>query len=483
MLNKSKRILAVLLALILVFALAGCSKTEGDGSSADVEYITDITYVDGENTSGDTTGGNTSGGTTGGNTSGSTTTTNGKVNPADYKGTTIQFAHTFPNFSDDGATGYVVEKFEKEYGIKVELVYCSMDNYANELSGLISAGKAPTVGRSNGDYPACLGYFQSLDAAKIDYTDDIWNQNTFKLTTYNGAPYMCDTVGNYWTELDLVVYSKSALKAANCPTPEELDKAGNWNFDSFLQIGEKLKAKDSNSKGISFHTYDVVLNMAGGSVYKLGSDNYIVNGIDNSTTAIMQKLATAKKGGYFTISGASDLITGSAGIITDHIWSLRNDGDLKNYPNRNDLGFYYLPAYEKGGATPATGIFRGWGIIKGCNENSATGSKAAVAGGIFLRYYLDVNNYDLKNAFLSTDAENFFYEITSFYSETDNYNPYLTYCGLNNGVSGIDPQKDVYTHMNDDPSQIPSQMASIKSKVQNGVDKLNSHIDKSLSAH
>ena len=66
----------------------------------------------------------------------------------------------------------------------------------------------------------------------------------------------------------------------------------------------------------------------------------------------------------------------------------------------SDIGFTFLPSWN-GEKYKPTSFVRGWGLCKG--------AKNPVAAGIFLRYYLDVNNYDTGSAFISKDAENFFF--------------------------------------------------------------------------
>lgn len=492
MFNTAKRAIAIMLTLVLVFALAGCSKPVDDGSS--IEYIEQIetVVIGGDSSTGSDNAQQTQSGTSTPTTSGTSTPSGSDVdaeysdspvlaNPADYKGTKIIFASTIDP-KDDG-TDYVVSKFEEEYGIEVKIIVPTLDNYNSEMSNLIASGKAPTVGRSNGDAPIYVGYFDSLDVAKINYKHELWNQNTFKRSTYNGSPYLLDTMGNFWTEIDMVVYSKSILRKANCPTPKELDDAGNWTFDNYLMIGQKTAAEVEGCVGASYNSYDVLLNMAGGSVYKVDANNRLVNGIDANTTAVFQKIAQGFKDDYINSGGPTGLINNTVAISTTHLWSLRNDGNLATHPNYNDLGFYYLPSFEKGGARPVTGLFRGWGIMKGCNQNPETGSKAAVAGGLFLSEYLDVNNYDLNNSFLTEEAKTFFFNLCALYAETDNYNPYYTVYNLNEGISGIDDDKEVYSVMYADPAQVPSMMAAVKSAVQKGVDNLNKYVDQQLSAH
>ena len=390
------------------------------------------------------------------------------------KGTKIIFASTI-NPKSDG-TDYVLSSFEKEYGIEVQVIVPTLENYYAEMQALIAAGMAPTVGRSAGDAPLYVGYFQPLDAAGIDYTDPIWDQRMFKLSTHNGSPYLCNTLGNFWTEADIVVYSKSLLKKANCYTPEELDAMGKWNFDTYLEIGQ-VTAKLDGCNGASVASYDTLLHMSGGAVYKTDSNNRMVNGIDENSTEIFQKIAQGFKDNALASGGVAGLINGSVSITTTGMWSLRTDGNLVSYPNWSDLGFYYLPSYEDGGERYVTGQLRGWGIFKGCNENASTGANAAKAGGLFLRYYLDVDNYALDSSFLSEEAKTFFFKMCSLYIETDNYNPYYTTYSLNEGISGIDDDKEVYSIMRSDPAQVSSMMAAAKSAVQKGVDNLNKFID------
>ena len=496
MLNKTKRVLALMLAVVMVFALVGCSKVEDEGSSVLVEYITEYETIQGESTSSDDDGaqtqtpGTSTPGTSTPGTSGTENPSEGesndfadspvKANPADYKGTKIIFASTIDP-KDDG-TDYVVSKFEEEYGIEVEITVPTLENYNAEMTALIQAGKAPTVGRSNGDAPIYVGYFDSLDKAQLNFEHELWNQNTFKLSTYNGKPYLCDTMGNFWTEIDMVTYSKSLLKKANCPTPEELDKQGNWTFDSYLMIGKET-AKLEGCDGASYNSYDALLNMGGGTVYRPDSNNYMTNGIDANTTAIFKKIAQGFKDKYIKSGATTGLINNTISITTTHLWSLRTDGNLATHTNYNDLGFYYLPAFEKGAPRPVTGLFRGWGIMRKCNENPATGPKSAVAGGLFLSEYLDVNNYNLDKSFLTEEAKTFFFKLCALYAETENYNPYYTTYDLNEGISGINDDKEVYAIMQSDPAQVPSMMTAVKSAVEKGCKNLNNYIDQQINSH
>ncbi len=483
MFNKVKRILALMMALVLVFTLAACGKTEEETSVIIVEEE-EIEYVDGgsgdSNDSADNNaqqGGSTSNKNDkdkNNNSANADNLMNDGIDPEDYRGKTIKFISTIDPAVDE--SGPVVENFEKEFGITVEIIPSGLDEHAQKCMGLISAGKSPDVARSNGDFPAFMGYLQSLDAAKLNYKEEIWNQNTFKLTTFGGSPYLCDTVGNIWSEIDIVMYSKSLLKRANANTPEDYDKAGKWTWDAYFEIGKACQ-KVTGKPGCAINSYECYFHAAGGNVYRI-ENGKVVNGIDNNSVTIMQKYAQARKDNILMTgkSVTAALMEGEIGITTLHAWSLKKTGDLRD-AKWDDLGFYYLPYYDdaaaQSGDRPLTGIFRGWGLVRGANE--------PVAAGLFLREYLDVNNYDVGGTYISPAAETFFFEVNSV--DYNKYNPYLTYIDMNAAVTGVKANKEIYSAMYLDPSQVNTQMAAVKSAVDKGVKNINDYIEQYASAH
>ena len=482
MFNKAKRILALLMAFVMVFSLAACGNQEDELSVIVVEEE-EIEYVENNSGSGDGQQGGdaqTSGGSSKTEKGDKDQTNtdglmNDGINPEDYRGKTIQFISTIDPAVDE--SGPVVENFEKEYGITVEIVPSGLDEHAQKCQGLIAAGKSPDVARSNGDFPAFMGYLQSLDAAKLDYDEEIWNQNTFKLTTFGGSPYLCDTVGNIWSEIDIVMYSKSLLKRANAYTPQEYDAQGKWTWDAFFEIGKACQ-KVTGKPGAVINSYECYFHAAGGSVYKI-ENGKVVNGIDNNAVAIMSKYAQARKDNILLIgkSVTAALMEGVAGIGTLHAWSLKKTGDMRD-AKWDDLGFYYLPYYDEAAAQtgnrPLTGIFRGWGLVKGAKE--------PVAAGLFLREYLDVNNYDVAGTYITPEAETFFFQVNSI--DYANYNPYLTYIDLNAATTGVKANTEVYSAaMSGDPAQVSKQMAAVKATVDKGVKNINDFIDQNLNSH
>ncbi len=399
---------------------------------------------------------------------------NDGVDPSDYWGKTIKFISTIDPAVDE--SGPVVENFEKEYGITVQIIPSGLDEHAQKIMGLIAADQSPDVARSNGDFPAFLGYMQSLDAAKLDYNEPIWNQNTFKMTTFGGSPYLCDTVGNIWAEADIVMYSKSLLRRANAYTPEEYDAMGKWTWEAFFEIGNAVQKVNGGKPGCAINSYECFYHAAGGSVYKLNNER-ITNGFNSKTVEIMTKYSQARKDNIlmFGKSVTAALMEGEIGITTLHAWSLKKTGDLRN-GKWDDYGFYYLPYYDEAAAATgirsATGVFKGWGICKGAKE--------PVAAGLFLREYLDVNNYDVGGTFITPDAERFFFEVTNI--DYSNYNPYFTYIDMNYFITGVKSTSDIYAGMYYDPNQVNTIVAAAKSAVDKGVNNINTFIEQNINS-
>ncbi len=478
MFNTTKRVFALVLAIVLVFSLAGCSKPVDDGSS--VEWIVEeqIEYVDGS--SGNSNNNNNNNNTSGGNTttSGGDTTSkddkpnnpktliNNNVDYTKYKGRTVKFAATIDPKNDE--SGPMVENFEKEYGIKIDVVQSDQSNYANQLAGWIAAGTSPDVARVNGDFPTCMGYLQSLDAAKLDYNEDFWNENMFKYSTFGGSPYLCDAKNNIWTEIDIVIYSKSMLKRAGANTPEEYDKAGKWTWDAFFEICRKVKNIDPASmQGGAFVSREHVIHAMGGSLIHYENGKF-VSGISTRTQEAMVKFTTAWKEEIIGWGAISDgIVKGTCGIGTVHAWALKKTGFFQNTTyNTADLGFYYLPRWDEKSDYGNTGMVRGWGIIRGAAE--------PVAAGIFLREYLDVSNYDSSSTFISPEAETFFYRVTSI--DYNKWNPYIIYYDYQDGIAGTKFEEH-NNAMSGDPNQVGPAMASIKSCMERAAANINKFVE------
>ena len=522
MFNKAKRIIALLMAVVLVFSLAGCGNT-GNESDVEIEYqdvyvdqygnpvdpnavssnnnTTDASSEDNtsnassdnannnssdnaNNTSSDNKQNNTSSDNKQNNTSSddkqnntssddkqnntssdnnANSNSNG-VNPEDYRGKTVVFATTILSSEDE--SGPVVDSFEKQYGITVKEVL--VGEIITEVGGMIASGQTVDCIRSNGDFPAVMSIMQSLTPAKLDYNDPIWDQNVFKESTYGGEPYLCSTVGNIWNEAVCVLYSKSLLQRAGAYTPEEYDKAGKWTWDAFAEIARAV----NKLEGAYGCTFDIaqMLGSAGVGIYDYNNGKFENGMKDERFVEAFTKLTQWRKEGFVTDSGVNQFSDGTVGLAVSLGWGLKKNGSNVN-ANWNDIGCYYLPAYDENTPAYSTSFFRGWGLVRG--------SKEPVAAGLFLRYYLDVNNYDTSSAFIHDEAEKFFFE----YTNVDYDRIFMDYTyglpGHNmDSITGGFEKWDVWNVSWGDPAQVATQLKKLSDALDKAIININNHVAK-----
>lgn len=379
------------------------------------------------------------------------------------RGTTVKFA-TWKNPETD-EDGPVIKYFKEKYGINVEIVTVPQDTYIMDLSGKIASGDSPDIYFCNADFPGCLTVLQPLEAAGLDFSDPIWDQSMIKLSTVGGKPYLVNTVGNIWNEVDCVYYNKKLLERNNITTPEEYYEQGKWTFDAMTKVMTSVKNLGSKYIG-GYIKVESLLGSTGTNFYNW-KDGKFLNGINDDLTNVMKYISNSIKNGL--VKGTSnenrdEFLNGNVGIAVTNAYGLKKTGYWKKM-DPSSIGFTYLPDYDESHKAVTTGLFRGWGLIKG--------SKNPKAAGAFLRYYLDVNNYDTSSAFISEEAETFFFKLTG--ADTSEKNPYM-FVGIEN-VTGTKNQ-DYLDIAKADPNQVSQKLSAISNVVDSNVKILNTTIDK-----
>ena len=384
------------------------------------------------------------------------------VNPEDYRGTEVAFATTVLSATDE--SGPVIDAFEKKYGITVKEILVGFNVY--EIAGKIAAGVNIDVMRTNADFPAAMAVLQPITTAKLDMNDPIWDQSMFEYSTFGDEPYLCNTVGNIWSENACVIYSKSLLKRANAHTPEEYDRMGKWTWDAYAEIARAVDAMDGMGTGIRGTTVDdcYLLASAGFQLYKFENGKF-VNGLkDSEHVAAFTKIASWNKAGFVSNSVVDPFSKGNVGITTGLSgWSLKKTGSNRNY-NWSDIGFYYMPAYEEGAKVYGAAPMKAWGICRGADN--------PVGAGIFLRYYLDINNYDVGGTFITPEAEMFFFNSTGNVNYMNNFVSVYTAGDSTQDLTGFFEWdwEGLYLH---DPTQMATKLSALSPSVDKACDLLN----------
>ena len=477
MLNKFVGISAKIVCLLLVLALAaGCGSS---GNSSDEWIYSEIVVTeDGGNEgtqSGDASG--TDNVSTGSNGSSSTTSggkdgpsgsgSSGGVNPEDYRGTTVKYATwKNPNQNEDGD---VVDDFQKKYGIKVEVVMVPQETYVNEIAGRVAAGNSPDIFFDNCFFPSSVAVLQPIDAMKLDLSDPIWDKGMLEMSKLGGKSFLVNTVGNIWSEVDCVFYNKKIFADNNITTPEDYYNAGKWTWKALTTCMTKVKNAGYIGGYIDMET---LLASTGAGFYSFKNGKF-ANSVNNMTYNVITQMAQWVSDGLIKPPIEENLlnnfITGKAGIAITNAFGLKETGYFQDM-NDKDVGFTYLPSYDSNTKAYTTGLFRGWGLIRG--------AKNPVAAGIFLRYYLDVNNYDYEEAFINSEAADFFLKLTTGV-ETNDKNPYMLL-----GITALcnEQPRDYKEFVSQAPGQVRTAISAKMNTFTSNANKVNSEIDKQLKA-
>lgn len=458
-----KRVLSVLCILSLSVAVfSGCSKNPDEYS-----IISDIIIEDddsGETSNSSKTENQSTGTDSKGTGNSSSSGGNSKVNPADYKGTTITYA-TWER-SEGIDTQAICNKFKNKYGITVKILNVAQKTYIQEITSMISSGNSPDVIKDCDFWPEFINISQPLENAKIDLSDALWDQEHLKQASANGKHYsIASKSGN--NDRIIVYYNKKLLQSNGIRTPEEYKSIGQWNFEALTAIMQKVSAIGKTYRGAYMDDNGSILYPCfGTNVFKY-KDGKFTTGINDTVFIELSKQIAEWHKQDLMASVREDFIDGKAGIAIASTYGLRKAGYWRNM-KYSDIGYIEIP--KMGNTEPYSAVsWQGFGVCKG--------AKNPVAAGIFLTYYLNDDNLDLVNNYISEDAYTYH---SSGYSATNRYVDTRTsvyYC------LGLDRQ--IYTRMveSTDPSQIPALLSSLNNQVNGYVKRIQAVYDNAIKSN
>lgn len=471
----TKRLFCLVLAVLMLASFAGCKKG-GDVSelSDEIEYIYQYESAPGNSGEQNDTqvdnaqnSQNAQTNSTASNTKPSTTGSDFDKKAEKYRGTKVVLATwRDPNVDEDGP---VIKAFKKKYGIDVEIDTIGQGTYINTVASRIASGDAPDIYFCTATFPSGLQCLQPIDVAEIDFSDPIWDKSMLEKSKVNGKSYLVNTVGNIWNEITCVFYNKKIFRDNNITTPEEYYKAGKWTFETFEKAMRDVKAASKDYTG-AYIDFNALLGSTGSAYWKWENGKFSNGVTGNQRFAdVTRYFANWKKDGLIrgiNQSYTADFKNGKCGMAVCEAWGLKRTGYWRNM-NFEDIGFTFVPSFDANTKATISGCYRGWGICKG--------AKNPVAAGVFLRYYLDVNNYDTASAFITPEAESFFFKLTSSGSITDKFY-YMV--GGSDGLATATSHKKIIGIATGDPGQVKASLDALKNTIDSDVNDLNNYIAK-----
>lgn len=448
----TKKILALLLTVaMLVVVATGCNSNSGTNSNP-----SSVPGGAGDSTDVDNNGGSTNDNTNSDTPNADNSTGNSStVKPTTLRGTTVKFA----TWIDVAKTEYgpVIQAFTKKTGIKVKIVNVPQHEYITKLTGYIAAGNAPDVINDNSEFPRTVGITQPVTVAGINPKDAIWNPIITEMSTLKGKTYLVSSKQASFQTSGLLYYNKKLFANNGITTPEQYVKQNNWTWETFNKAANDIKNAAGIKLGCVFDTGVFTCSYGAGFVkYKQGQ---FYSGVDETVlTDVWRFLQTGVKSGLFDLGAKAQFVQGQAGMCVTDTYGLKKNGYFSAMKN-SDLGVTYLPKRNKTDKNyPRGGFITAYGIAKG--------AKNPLGAGEFLKYYLDMDNYDTNKIYKTA-------EFTAFAKEIVN-TPYTL-----NSVYWDDSLQDVTGQTfnkyvkTSDPSQIKANLDKVKNTVNAAVKKAN----------
>lgn len=250
----TKRLIALFLVLILIFALVGCGKEKRKIiqltlSTEDSEAIlaaAGIMLPDVEEVA----------------AAGST---------IDY----YSWEDPFHNYAEDEIinTGYWT--FKNKYGCEINWIECTYSMRFDGLANLILAGTSPDFYRA---YPEMFpekpikGMFQPTDDY-IDYNDPLWKGMSDYVYAYfslNGRPYI---IGTDTTPGPVCAYNRRVMDEWGFDDPAELYYNDEWTWDKFLSMCLEFNDPDEEKYALSgFSISYALMHSSGASVVQYDTE-------------------------------------------------------------------------------------------------------------------------------------------------------------------------------------------------------------------
>lgn len=409
-----KRGMALILSVVLCFALCAC----GDkGGSSELTIGDGDDYAGlGEMAVGDATGnGDTDDATDSSNSnddgssssSGTVNTNNDWLNdiPKKLQGTTV----TFAVWGDENATEYakVAKLFTKKTKINIKWVTYNEEKYVSSIVEQNAAGKGPDIVIMNFTFPTALEMVQELPS-QFNLEDGFWDPRVTEAFSVKGKNYF---VNSYKTPFPnggtFLYYYKSIFSNNNIKSPQDYIDEGQWTWENLAKCLREVKQKGFDggtlfpqyiwpSTGSTFISYDPKT-----ATFSSGLSN--AKDKQNILKAI-QYVSELQKDGIISNNPLSRITTGqmAVGLVADY--GMKYNGWFRGI-SASALGVVDLPDTFNGQkAEYLSTSQRAYGIGKD--------AKNVEGAYYFLRFFLDIDNYDEADAdiFLNKNMERFYKE-------------------------------------------------------------------------
>ncbi len=309
-----KRIIAIVLALVLIFALVGCGKEKRQIikltlSTEDSEAIMAAAGI--------------------------------RLPPAETAAganTTVKWLawyDEFHNYREDEVINTGFYTFTEKYGGEVEWIECDYFERMNDLANLILSGNPPDFTpfgtNSTACYPMCCikGQYQPIDPY-IDYNDPLWAD--MKET----ADYFVLGGNHYAIVFDLgvanvVPYNRRVIEEWGFDDPAELYANDEWTWDVFYDMCVEFSDGDENRYALDGYAYaGALVESTGQQMLQIDENGIFYSNIDSPEIERAENLI------YDLAKNDCKYHEGNS------MWALRNNATFGSGVKEGDCLFYVI---------------------------------------------------------------------------------------------------------------------------------------------
>jgi len=373
------RVLCLVLVAVMVLTLVGCGGNENPESSTPGDVSTN--------------GGNSAGGES------------LKAVPSDLKGTKIKMLIWWTEAGDDKAKA---AKMKAESGIEVTYDSQSMDKYQTYLSAKVMSQDPPAIAAIVNEWypqPITRNLMQPISNVEgWNFKDSsIYATSLMDQFGYKGEHYGIALKGGTNCTFHVMFFNKKILaKCGVKQDPYKLWKAGNWNWDTFLEIAQKCTKPNDGLSGVT-NVGQYAWMLSAGQDFVKSTKAGLKNNIKSPEVLNAWNwnwdLINTHKVVDTSFTGQTPFFQGKAAMLGAGSYMMQAEASRTNYvPQQMKDDWSVVPFPSPRGMSIAACDGTVWGFPRG-----VTGKKLQSAAW-FLRYYLDdSNNPDMLDDFYPSD--------------------------------------------------------------------------------
>jgi ABC-type glycerol-3-phosphate transport system substrate-binding protein len=382
--------------------------------------------------------------------------------PASLKNTTVKY-FTWDNPKKYPVEKALIEKFEKDTGVKVAIEVGDYAKFVEQLNVKIASGSSPDVVRLLTNDVFRVNSLQPLQNTGFNFNDTAWDQTTMKDFTFGGKAYATNLVKTHQFNSLITYYNKKLIEDEDLQDPAELWKTGRWTWAKFEEISKDfIKGNKSVRYGASFCPFQTYSLAMGVDLIALVNGKYVSKMTDPKLAAAWKQHTEWVKDRVVspTVSDVSKFMGGQilfimhqdTGLITGNTF-------LEGMKAQGILGYLPLPTTDGKAATvTALQEYSAFGV-----PQNAPNLKAVP---YFLRCYLDRDAAGF-DSFISKEAKALIDQNIARPTRT------VILSGMITADSGGYADAIPFFLNKADPKQVAAELAGQRPVVEDAVNKAN----------